>query len=130
MLFDAKVQSKSNEISQETFDLVKKETDEMLQHMKHEKSEIAKVKSRLANLSLEDVIPTEPESHHIQDSAVSYLSENKSTISNETRLPEPPTETKQENNVSSPTMMLPPQVRKNESKPDSEPEWLKRMRSE
>ena len=130
MLFDAKVQSKSNEISQETFDLVKKETDEMLQHMKHEKTEIAKVKSRLANLSLEDVIPTEPESHHIQDSAVSYLSENKSTISNETRLPEPPTETKQENNVSSPTMMLPPQVRKNESKPDSEPEWLKRMRSE
>ena len=130
MLFDAKVQSKSNEISQETFDLVKKETDEMLQHMKHEKTEIAKVKSRLANLSLEDVIPTEPESHHIQDSAVSYLSENKSTISNETRLPEPPTETKQENNISSPTMMLPPQVRKNESKPDSEPEWLKRMSSE
>ena len=130
MLFDAKVQSKSNEISQETFDLVKKETDEMLQHMKHEKTEIAKVKSRLANLSLEDVIPTEPESHHIQDSAVSYLSENKSTISNETRLPEPPSETKQENNVSSPTMMLPPQVRKNESKPDSEPEWLKRMSSE
>ena len=106
MLFDAKVQSKSDEISQETFDLVKKETDEILQHMKHEKVEIAKVKSRLSNLSLEDVIPTEPESHPIQDSAVSYLSENKNTTSNETRLPEPPSETKPENNVSPPTMML------------------------
>ena len=81
MLFDAKVQSKSDEISQETFDLVKKETDEILQHMKHEKVEIAKVKSRLSNLSLEDVIPTEPESHPIQDSAVSYLSGNNQQVS-------------------------------------------------
>ena len=33
LLFDAKVQLKSNEISQETFDHVQSETDEMLQHM-------------------------------------------------------------------------------------------------
>mgnify|MGYP001215024607 CR=1 FL=1 len=132
MLFDAKVQSKSNEISQETFDLVKKETDEMLQHMKHEKSEIAKVKSRLTNLSLEDVIPTEPEPHHIQDSAVSYLSENKSIESPQARLPEPPSEIKSENNKVSPTMVIPPGNQKNESNssPEPEPEWLKRMRSE
>ena len=132
MLFDAKVQSKSNEISQETFDLVKKETDEMLQHMKHEKSEIAKVKSRLANLSLEDVIPTEPESHQIQDSAVSYLSENKSMESHQTRLPEPPSEVKSENNKVAPPMVIPPGNQNNESKPspEPEPEWLKRMRSE
>ena len=132
MLFDAKVQSKSNEISQETFDLVKKETDEMLQHMKHEKSEIAKVKSRLSNLSLEDMIPTEPESHQIQDSAVSYLSENKTMESRQTRLPEPPSEVKPQNNISAPSMLVPPETKKNESKPSSEqePEWLKRMRSE
>ena len=132
MLFDAKVQSKSNEISQETFDLVKKETDEMLQHMKHEKSEIAKVKSRLSNLSLEDMIPTEPESHHIQDSAVSYLSENKTMESHQTRLPEPPSEVKSQSNMPGPSMLVPPETKKNESKPSSEPEpeWLKRMRSE
>ena len=131
MLFDAKVQSKSNEISQETFDLVKKETDEMLQHMKHEKSEIAKVKSRLSNLSLEDMIPTEPESHHIQDSAVSYLSENKTMETHQTRLPEPPSEVKSQSNMPGPSMLVPPET-KNESKPSSEPEpeWLKRMRSE
>ena len=132
MLFDAKVQSKSNEISQETFDLVKKETDEMLQHMKHEKSEIAKVKSRLSNLSLEDMIPTEPESHHIQDSAVSYLSENKTMEIHQTRLPEPPSEVKSQSNMPGPSMLVPPETKKNESKPSSEPEpeWLKRMRSE
>ena len=122
MLFDAKVQSKSNEISQETFDLVKKETDEMLQHMKHEKSEIAKVKSRLANLSLEDMIPTEPESHQIQDSAVSYLSENKSIETHQTRLPEPPSEVKSQSNMPGPSMLVPPETKKNESKPSSEQE--------
>ena len=132
MLFDAKVQSKSDEISQETFDLVKKETDEILQHMKHEKVEIAKVKSRLSNLSLEDVIPTEPESHPIQDSAVSYLSGNNQQVSAQTHLPEPPSETKPENNIPRPPMVIPPENEKNESKPSSEPEpeWLKRMRSE
>ena len=130
MLFDAKVQSKSDEISQETFDLVKKETDEILQHMKHEKVEIAK--ARLSNLSLEDVIPTEPESHHIQDSAVSYLSGNNQQVSAQTHLPEPPSETKSENNIPRPPMVTPPESEKNESKSSSapEPEWLKRMRSE
>ena len=132
MLFDAKVQSQSNEISQETFDLVKKETDEILQHMKHEQDEISKVKSRLANLSLEDIIPTEPESHHIQDSAVSYLSGDNQQISTQTRLPEPPSETKSDNNVPKHSMVIPTESQKNESKPSPkpEPEWLKRMHSE
>ena len=104
----------------------------MLQHMKHEKSEIAKVKSRLSNLSLEDMIPTEPESHHIQDSAVSYLSENKTMEIHQTRLPEPPSEVKSQSNMPGPSMLVPPETKKNESKPSSEPEpeWLKRMRSE
>ena len=132
MLFDAKVQNKSNEISQETFDLVKKETDEMLQHMKHEKTEIAKVKTRLSNLSLEDMIPTEPDTLHIQDSAVSYLSENKNMLSPDERLPKPPSEVKSENNTPTPPMVIPPenQKAKPKSSPESEPEWLKRMRSE
>ena len=73
LLFDAKVQCKSNEISQETFNHVQTETDEMLQHMNYEKDEISKVKSRLTNLSIEDVLTTGPALHPIQDSAVTYL---------------------------------------------------------
>ena len=131
MLFDAKVQSKSDEISQETFDLVKKETDEILQHMKHEKVEIAKVKSRLSNLSLEDVIPTEPESHPIQDSAVSYLSGGGQQVTTQTHLPEPPTEVKQETNLPSPPVVMQSKQKKDElTSSEPEPEWLKRMRSE
>ena len=132
LLFDAKVQCKSNEISQETFEQVQKETDEMLQHMKHEKDEIAKVKSRLANLSIEDVLTTESASQPIQDSAVSYLSHPEQTQVVESRLPEPP-QTKQ---IHSPPMMIPQESESSddnvsdEKEKFSESSWLKRMNQE
>ena len=108
LLFDAKVQCKSNEISQETFEQVQQETDEMLQHMKHEKDEIAKVKSRLANLSIEDVLTTEPAPQPIQDSAVSYLTNPDEDEPIESRLPEPPgTESSPSEQVHSPPMTIP-----------------------
>ena len=133
MLFDAKVQSKSNEISQETFDLVKKETDEILQHMKHEKDEIFKIKSRLENLSLEDIIPTEPEqAHPIQDSAVSYLSNTTENEDAQTRLPEPPCESEPEKKISSTSMIVNSknQTINSSSTQEKETEWLKRMHSQ
>ena len=132
LLFDAKVQCKSNEISQETFEQVQKETDEMLQHMQHEKDEIAKVKSRLANLSIEDVLTTESASQPIQDSAVSYLSHPEQTQVVESRLPEPP-QTKQ---IHSPPMMIPQESESSddnvsdEKEKFSESSWLKRMNQE
>jgi len=132
LLFDAKVQCKSNEISQETFEQVQKETDEMLQHMQHEKDEIAKVKSRLANLSIEDVLTTESASQPIQDSAVSYLSHPEQEQVVETRLPEPP----QSEQIYSPpmTMTHEPELSDNnisdEKQKFSESSWLKRMNQE
>ena len=132
LLFDAKVQCKSNEISQETFEQVQKETDEMLQHMQHEKDEIAKVKSRLANLSIEDVLTTESASQPIQDSAVSYLSHPEQEQVVESRLPEPP----QSEQIYSPPMILPnePELSDNsvsdEKQKFSESAWLKRMNQE
>lgn len=133
MLFDAKVQSKSNEISQEIFELVKKETDEILQHMKHEKDEIFKIKSRLENLSLEDIIPTEPEqAHPIQDSAVSYLSNTTENADAQTRLPEPPCESEPEKKISSTSMIVNSknQTINSSSIQEKETEWLKRMHSQ
>ena len=132
LLFDAKVQCKSNEISQETFEQVQKETDEMLQHMKHEKDEIAKVKSRLANLSIEDVLTTESASQPIQDSAVSYLSHPQQEQIVESRLPQPP----QSEQIYSPPMTMPnePELSDNsisdEKQKFSESAWLKRMNQE
>ena len=124
LLFDAKVQLKSNEISQETFDHVQSETDEMLQHMKHEKDEIAKVKSRLANLSLEDMIPSVSQSSVMPGT---YLPEVPETNDAETRLPEPPgTETPQVSNETQ-VMTIPPQA---ESSAEPESDWIKRMNSQ
>jgi len=121
LLFDAKVQLKSNEISQETFDHVQSETDEMLQHMKHEKDEIAKVKSRLANLSLEDMIPQVSQSSVMPGT---YLPEVPESAEAETRLPEPPGTESSEKNEQTQIMTVSSHV-----KPPTEPEsdWIKRM---
>ena len=123
LLFDAKVQCKSNEISQETFNHVQTETDEMLQHMKHEKDEIAKVKSRLDNLSLEDMIPKVSQSSVMPGTYQESSSENESV---ETRLPEPPScEPSPQKSSKTQLMTIPPQK---ESVPESD--WLKRMNSQ
>ncbi len=124
LLFDAKVQLKSNEISQETFDHVQSETDEMLQHMKHEKDEIAKVKSRLANLSLEDMIPPVSQSSVMPGT---YLPEVPETDEIESRLPEPPGTETSEVSHETQMMTIPPQV---ESPAESESDWIKRMNSQ
>ena len=124
LLFDAKVQLKSNEISQETFDHVQKETAEMLQHMKHEKDEIAKVKSRLANLSLEDMIP------EVSPSAMpgTYLPQPSEGEPIETRLPEPPsTESSSSKSSETQLMTVPPQE---QAPAEPESDWIKRMNSQ
>ena len=140
LLFDAKVQCKSNEISQETFEHVQTETDEMLQHMNYEKDEIAKVKSRLTNLSIEDVLTTGPAFHPIQDSAVTYLETPKENEPLESRLPEPPENSSSPSEeVHNPPMIITQSAESNnEQKPQqethqekfSESDWLKRMNQE
>ena len=140
LLFDAKVQCKSNEISQETFEHVQTETDEMLQHMNYEKDEIAKVKSRLTNLSIEDVLTTGPAFHPIQDSAVTYLETPKENEPLESRLPEPPENSSSPSEeVHNPQMIITQSAEpNNEQNPQqethqekfSESDWLKRMNQE
>jgi len=124
LLFDAKVQFKSNEISQETFDLVQKETDEMLQHMKHEKDEISKVKSRLDNLSLEDMIPTVSQSSVMPGTYQPQPSDGETM---ETRLPEPPSSEPSSQKSETQVMTIPPGE---ESPAEPESDWIKRMNSQ
>ena len=89
--FDAKVQFKSNEISDATFDTVKSCTTEIIEHVTHEISEISNVKSRIADLELEVQEITAPPQPHIQESAVSYLETTEPQIV-QSILPEAPTE--------------------------------------
>ncbi len=90
LLFDAKVQCKSNEISETTFDTVKSCTNEIIERVSHELAEIKNVKSRIADLELEVQEMTAPLQPNVQESAVSYLETPESQQVVQTILPEAP----------------------------------------
>ena len=93
LVFDAKVQFKSNEISEETFETVKTCTNEVIEHITHETAEIENVKGRIADLELEVQEITAPPQQNIQESAVSYLETSEPTQQVvQAILPEAPTE--------------------------------------
>jgi hypothetical protein len=73
LLFDAKVQFKSNEISDSKYDLIKTHTGEIIEHIDHERAEIINIQRRIADLSLDIVTPPISQKEQIQHSAVSYL---------------------------------------------------------
>ena len=87
LLFDAKVQFKSNEISEDTFDTVKFGMSEMLEHVNHEIAEIRNVQKRIADLNAEVEEVTAP-AQPLQESAIAYLG----TSDVQSILPEAPTE--------------------------------------
>jgi len=92
LLFDAKVQYKSNEISDDTFEIVKKCSAELIEHVSHETAEITNVKRRIADLDTEVITVTTPPQKHLQESAVSYLSNTEQEQLVQSMLPEAPTE--------------------------------------
>jgi hypothetical protein len=91
LLFDAKVQCKSNEISDAIFETVKSCTTEVIEHVTHETAEISSIKSRITDLELEVQEITSPPQQNIQDSAVTYLETPEQQIV-QTILPEAPIE--------------------------------------
>ena len=146
--FDAKVQFKSNEISEATFETVKLCTTEVIDHVIHEKSEISNVKSRIADLELEVQEITSHTEPNIQESAVSYLETPEPQQVVQTILPEAPTQPivtpsepieAQVSPISEPptasevtfTFPDPPQQVKSEtSKDDNDNDWLARMEAQ
>ena len=148
LLFDAKVQYKSNEISDTTFETVKSCTTEVIEHITHETAEIANVKSRIADLELEVQEITAPPQQNIQESAVSYLETSESQQVVQTILPEAPTEPiatpsepiEAENlpipesatpsEVSSTFPEPPQQVKTETTKEDNDNDWLARMEAQ
>ena len=84
--FDAKVQYKSNEIAEPTFELVTRQANSMIEHITHETAEIVNVQRRIADLDMEIKGASEPP--QLQDSAATYLANEPGV---ETSLPEAPT---------------------------------------
>ena len=146
--FDAKVQFKSNEISDTTFETVKSCTNEVIEHVTHETAEIANVKSRIADLELEVQEIATPPQQNIQESAVSYLETSESQQTVQAILPEAPTEpiattsepieaevqsipeSPTESEVSINFPEPPQQVTPETSKENNDDDWLARMEAQ
>ena len=138
ILFDAKVQIKSEEISEPTFETIKMNANNILERFSHERAEIEKVQNRIDDLSLEHNESVENPKQYIQQSAMTYLDspigaqsqtfdQPMSTLPEpESTLPEPPVECADTHMPQSTANSNDSDV---SSQPD-EPDWLSRMQSE
>ena len=124
MLFDAKVQFKSEEITDSTFETIQKHCNNLLERSSHERVEINNVQRRIEELSLESIELTQPKKEMIQESAVSYLGSSGHTITeHENILPEPPIE-----NSESPIQASTEEQDNHEDSPESsESDWMSKM---
>ena len=145
ILFDAKVQIKSEEITEPTFTTIQMHAKNILERFSHEKTEIENVQKRIDDLTLEHSESIENPKQYIQQSAMTYLDsstgiqsqtfdqpmstlpEPESTLPEpESTLPEPPVEC-----ANSHTSV--PTTNSNDSDVSSqsdESDWLSRMESE
>ena len=124
MLFDAKVQFKSEEITDSTFETIQKHCNNLLERLSHERVEVNNVQRRIEELSLESIELTQPKKEMIQESAVSYLDSSGHTITvNENILPEPPIE----NSESSTEAPAEEQDNHEYSQQSNESDWMSRM---
>ena len=90
LVFDAKLQHKSDEISAATFEIVKTCTNQLIEHITHESAEISNVQKRISDLNVEAQDATAPSQQKIQDSAVSYLYNTEQPQNVQPILPEAP----------------------------------------
>jgi len=90
LVFDAKLQHKSDEISAATFETVKTCANQLIEHITHETAEISNVQKRILDLSVEAQNATVPSQQVLQDSAVSYLDNSEQPQDVQAKLPEAP----------------------------------------
>ena len=145
ILFDAKVQIKSEEITEPTFTTIQMHAKNILERFSHEKTEIENVQKRIDDLTLEHSESIENPKQYIQQSAMTYLDsstgiqsqtfnqpmstlpEPESTLPEpESTLPEPPVECADSHTPVSTTNSNDSDV----SSQSDESDWLSRMESE
>ncbi|SVB99954.1 uncharacterized protein METZ01_LOCUS252808 [marine metagenome] len=80
ILFDARVQFKSEEILEFTFESVQKHCNNLLERLSHEKAEVKNVQRRIDDLSLECMNAINPPKEMIEESASSYLDSSGHTV--------------------------------------------------
>ncbi len=85
--FDAKLQNKSNEISDTKYESVKAHTVEIIEHIEHEKAEIVNIQRRINDLSVDIVERTESPKQDVHSAAVSYLGKAETASSPQPKTP-------------------------------------------
>ncbi len=90
LVFDAKLQHKSDEITAATFETVKTCANQLIEHINHETAEISNVQKRISDLNAEAENTSIPSQQILQDSAVSYLDNSEQPQAVQAILPEAP----------------------------------------
>lgn len=90
LVFDAKLQHKSDEISAATFETVRTCANQLIEHITHETAEISNVQKRISDLNVEAENAIVPPPQKLQDSAVTYLDNPEQSQNVQTILPEAP----------------------------------------
>ena len=141
ILFDGRVQFKSEEISELTFESIQKHCNNLLERLSHEKNEVKNIQRRLDDLSVECIEVIKTPKEMIQESAVSYLDSSGHTVTEsnhyepttpitvdsepESSLPEPPVET-MESSIQESTK----EGDDSECQSESDSGWLSRLQAE
>jgi DNA-binding transcriptional MerR regulator len=85
--FDAKLQNKSNEISDAKYESVKAHTIEIIEHIEHERAEIANIQRRINDLSVEHLERNESPKQDVHSAAVSYLGKVENSPTSQPKAP-------------------------------------------
>lgn len=126
--FDAKLQNKSNEISDSKYELVKTHTVEIMEHVQHEQAEIANIQRRINDLSVENLERTESPKQDVHSAAVSYLGK---ADDSSTSMPKPPitTEIKVDDETPQASTSKPVAIGADGEEVTQDSDWLKRISS-
>ena len=131
LVFDAKLQYKSNEISDAKYESVKTQTVEIVEHIEHEKSEIVNIQHRISDLSVESVERTENPKEQLHSAAVSYLGKVENAPITESTKPVAPIPSQAISNTTPPTpSQKPVAIGADGAEESQDSDWLKRMSSQ
>ena len=124
ILFDAKVQHRSDEISDTASESIQMHCNNLLERLSHERVEVTNVQRRIEEMSLESMELTHPKEEMVQESAITYLdSSGNSMTGQEYVLPKPPIE----NSESSPQIYAEQKDRQEGSLESDESDCMPRM---
>ena len=90
LMFDAKVQYKSNEIDLTLFESIKSYNMDLIEHINHEIIEITNIQRRITDLTIENIHRDINKQTQIQESAISYLDASKMESETKLKFPEVP----------------------------------------